>query len=191
MCPTSPPTSTAFSKGSARFVYKPWLDLQAHFIFPIPPLRVLVLLLHSQANKLHHWSTNSPAPIIFFIGPVVRPLVELSNWSQCPFNSSCVPGGSLFTCTPLKFAKKKNSSSSHYFGYPVRTQLSVLTRVKILRSYLVLLLVCVAIFRVPTGAYGELRASPFFDSSTLTKTSHARPPPAQAVLGLVSSLNTS
>ena len=67
MCPTSPPTSTAFSKGSARFVYKPWLDLQAHFIFPIPPLRVLVLLLHSQANKLHHWSTNSPAPIIFFI----------------------------------------------------------------------------------------------------------------------------
>ena len=28
---------------------------------------MLVLLLHSQANKLHHWSTNSPAPIIFFI----------------------------------------------------------------------------------------------------------------------------
>ena len=73
-------------------------------------------------------------------------------------------GGLFFTCTPLKFAKKKTPFSFHYFGYPVRTQLSVLTRVKILRSYLVLLLVCVAIFRVPTGAYGELRASPFFDS---------------------------
>ena len=51
----------------------------------------------------------------------------------------------------------------------MRTQLSVLTRVKILRSYLVLLLVCVAIFRVPTGAYGELRASPFFDSFFIQK----------------------
>ena len=33
MCPTSPPTSTAFFQGSARFVYKPWLDPQAHLFF--------------------------------------------------------------------------------------------------------------------------------------------------------------
>ncbi len=63
----------------------------------------------------------------------------------------------------FEICKKKTPFSFHYFGYPVRTQLSMLTRVKILRSYLVLLLVCVAIFRVPAGAYGMLRASPFFD----------------------------
>ena len=49
-------------------------------IFPIPPLRVLVLLLHSQANKLHHWSTNSPAPIIFFNTPNVKTICQFSDF---------------------------------------------------------------------------------------------------------------
>ena len=47
--------------------------------------------------------------------------------------------------------------------------LSVLEGVKILKLSLGLLLVCVAIFRVPAGPYGSLRASPFFDSFFIQK----------------------
>ena len=72
----------------------------------------------------------------------------------------CCGGGGLFTCTPLKFAYQKNNNP---FAIPVCALLSVLEGVKILKLSLGLLLVCVAIFRVPAGAYGSLRASPFFD----------------------------
>ena len=85
----------------------------------------------------------------------------------------------------LLFAFSGFAQNNNPFAIPVCALLSVLEGVKILKLSLGLLLVCVAIFRVPAGAYGSLRASPFFDSSTFTKTSHARPPLAQAVLGLV------
>ena len=58
------------------------------------------------------------------------------------------------------------------FVIPVCALLSVLEGVKILKLSLGLLLVCVAIFRVPAGAYGSLRASPFFDSFFIQNISH-------------------
>ena len=61
------------------------------------------------------------------------------------------------------------------FAIPVCALLSVLEGVKILKLSLGLLLVCVAIFRVPAGEYGSLRASPFFDSSNSPK--HLTPAP--------------
>lgn len=68
MCPTSPPTSTAFLQGSARHVYKPWLDphwkalrLRVFVVSHPFPRRVLDLsLIHFLA--MGHTLAGSAAP---------------------------------------------------------------------------------------------------------------------------------
>jgi len=73
-----------------------------------------------------------------------------------PLRALQVSAGGKGAFTVVDGTRKKKKCNNllliSYFGYPVRTQLSVCTPAKIYRSFLVLLLVCVAVFRVPTGA---------------------------------------
>ena len=77
-----------------------------------------------------------------------------------PFKFKLCCGGGSFYLHTFEICLPKNNNP---FAIPVCALLSVLEGVKILKLSLGLLLVCVAIFRVPAGAYGSLRASPFFD----------------------------
>ena len=83
-----------------------------------------------------------------------------------PFKFKLCCGGGSFYLHTFEICLPKNNNP---FAIPVCALLSVLEGVKILKLSLGLLLMCVAIFRVPAGAYGSLRASPFFDSFFIQK----------------------
>jgi hypothetical protein len=85
---------------------------------------------------------------------------------RLPFIQVVLRGGGSFYLHTFEICLPKNNNP---FAIPVCALLSVLEGVKILKLSLGLLLVCVAIFRVPAGVYGSLRASPFFDSFFIQK----------------------